>query len=117
MLIGNDCLYDVIIGDVIRGTSGPIAVSSRLRWLLSGRVPGSFEPKTYSKVTSNLILDTSVGRPAEENEELSQTLREFWKQESSGIDKGSEPTNETKQDEQFEITFNGKRCPVSLPLP
>eukprot|EP00795_Rhopilema_esculentum_P001592 gene1592-16046_t len=55
------------------------------------------------------IADTSVGRPVEENEEITQTLREFWKQESSGIDKGSEPTNEDKQDEQFEITFNGKR--------
>eukprot|EP00795_Rhopilema_esculentum_P003961 gene3961-16503_t len=54
-------------------------------------------------------IDTSVGRPVEENEEITQTLREFWKQESSGIDKGSEPTNEDKQDEQFEITFNGKR--------
>ncbi|XP_065064703.1 uncharacterized protein LOC135690935 [Rhopilema esculentum] len=115
LLIGNDYLYDVIIGDVIRGTSGPIAVSSKLGWLLSGKVPGSLEPKTYSKVTSNLILDTSVGRPVEENEEITQTLREFWKQESSGIDKGSEPTNEDKQDEQFEITFNGKRYQVSLP--
>ncbi|XP_065065426.1 uncharacterized protein LOC135691495, partial [Rhopilema esculentum] len=115
LLIGNDYLYVVIIGDVIRGTSGPIAVSSKLGWLLSGKVPGSLEPKTYSKVTSNLILDTSVGRPVEENEEITQTLREFWKQESSGIDKGSEPTNEDKQDEQFEITFNGKRYQVSLP--
>eukprot|EP00795_Rhopilema_esculentum_P012146 gene12146-2754_t len=59
--------------------------------------------------------NTSVGRPIEENEEITQTLREFWKQESSGIDKGSEPTNENKQDEQFEITFNGKRYQVSLP--
>ncbi|XP_065067449.1 uncharacterized protein LOC135693012, partial [Rhopilema esculentum] len=115
LLIGNDYLYDVIIGDVIRGTSGPIAVSSKLGWLLSGKVPGSLEPKTYSNVTSNLILDTSVGRPVEENEEITQTLREFWKQESSGIDKGSEPTNENKHDEQFEITFNGKRYQVSLP--
>ncbi|XP_065062963.1 uncharacterized protein LOC135689604 [Rhopilema esculentum] len=63
----------------------------------------------------DLLIDTSVGRPVEENEEITQTLREFWKQESSGIDKGSEPTNEDKQDEQFEITFNGKRYQVSLP--
>ena len=39
ILIGVDHYWDVITGDVVRGESGPRAVSSKLAWLLSGQVP------------------------------------------------------------------------------
>jgi hypothetical protein len=36
ILIGSDYYYDVVIGEVVRGESGPVAVSSKFGWVVSG---------------------------------------------------------------------------------
>ena len=36
ILIGADHYYNIVIGEVIRGSAGPVAISSKLGWLLSG---------------------------------------------------------------------------------
>ena len=38
LLIGNDYLYDTIAGDVIRGNLGPVAISSKFGWIISGKL-------------------------------------------------------------------------------
>ena len=38
ILIGSDYYYDFISGEVVRGETGPVAVGSKLGWLLSGPV-------------------------------------------------------------------------------
>ena len=36
VLIGSDYYFNIVSGDVIRGSSGPVAVSSMFGWVLSG---------------------------------------------------------------------------------
>ena len=54
ILIGADHYWDIVTGDVVKGESGPTAVSSKLGWLLSGRVQKSAEHE--DPTVSNLIL-------------------------------------------------------------
>ena len=55
LLIGADHYYDFIVGDVVKGNTGPVAVKSKLGWLLSG--PFNTTSKNDSSVNSNLTLD------------------------------------------------------------
>ena len=67
--------------------SGPVAISSKLGWIISGKTPGSLESTGYNTICSNLILETSIGQPfVDEFHEIKQTLREFWTREILGID-------------------------------
>ena len=119
LFVGNDYLYDIIVGDVIRGSSGPVAISSKLGWIISGKTPGSLESTGCNNIYSNLILETSIGQPfVNECHEIKQTLLEFWKHETSGIDgENRKPQALAGQstEEPFDITFNGQRYQVSLP--
>ena len=55
VLIGSDHYFDVVSGDVIRGESGPVAVSSMFGWILSGHK--SVEESREKFATTNLIID------------------------------------------------------------
>eukprot|EP00112_Aurelia_sp_Birch-Aquarium-sp1_P024221 Seg755.3 transcript_id=Seg755.3/GoldUCD/mRNA.D3Y31 product="hypothetical protein" protein_id=Seg755.3/GoldUCD/D3Y31 len=105
LLIGADYLYNVIIGEVVRGTSGPVAVSSKLGWLITGQTFS--DTLTCSNVTSNLTLDQNIevvdipDSEIQENEtnendsqEITDSLKEFWKHESLGV---SEPGDSDKE--------------------
>ena len=35
-LIGADQYYEIVVGDIVRGEQGPVAVRSKLGWILSG---------------------------------------------------------------------------------
>ena len=119
LLVGNDYLYDIIFGKVIRGNTGPVAISSKLGWIISGKTPGSLESTACTNVCSNLILETPVGMPfVDDCDEITQTLREFWKHESSGIEediKKPQSTSDDNKGEPFDIAFNGQRYQVGLP--
>ena len=41
ILIGSDFYWDIVTGDVRIGTRGPIAISNKLGWLLSGSIESS----------------------------------------------------------------------------
>ena len=135
LLIGADHYYEFITGEIIKGHSGPVAVNSRLGWLLSG--PSAVENHSISctNVNSNLVLDRSphevvisdseLGQDHEstKSKEIIESLREFWYHESLGlpeIDNIKTPdkcgdSEEADQGEQFDITFNGTRYEVGLP--
>ena len=36
ILIGSDCYFDILTGEIVRGESGPVAINSELRWAVSG---------------------------------------------------------------------------------
>ena len=93
ILIGADHHSDIVIGEVIRGSAGPVAISSKLGWLLSGRV--SFSNNNESQVCSgnnivntNLVLDILPSREevVDESSEFVEPLDRFWKHEYMGID-------------------------------
>ena len=86
ILIGADHYWDVVTGDIVRGESGPTAISSKLGWLLSGRTESN--GKDDDPTVANLILTgesndrTSV---LNHNDKIVDSLKRFWETESIGI--------------------------------
>ena len=56
ILIGIDYYWQVVIGDIIRGDSGPVALNSHFRWLVSG--PTKSLSGNYT--VSTLIIEGEV---------------------------------------------------------
>ncbi|XP_078364115.1 uncharacterized protein LOC144648427 [Oculina patagonica] len=89
VLIGSDYYFDIVSGDVIRGSSGPVAVSSMFGWVLSG--PTSAEESREKFTTTNLIIERPelmTMSPCDihsENDELCNALQKFWDTESLGV--------------------------------
>ena len=91
ILIGADHYYDIIIGEVIRGSAGPVAISSKLGWLLSGPVSFSNSNECVchgnNVIATNLVLDILPSREevVHESRDIVEPLNRFWKHESMGI--------------------------------
>ena len=87
VLIGSDYYFDVVCGDVIRGSSGPAAVSSMFGWVLSG--PTSAEESREKYATTNLIMERpelmTLSPFDIHSEELCNVLQKFWDTESLGV--------------------------------
>ena len=115
ILIGADHYWDFITGDIVRGEGGPIAISSKLGWLLSGRTTQS--SSNNHSTMSNLIL---AGDPCQNsaipnrNDEIVDSLKRFWDTESIGI---TDNKQDSHQDDKFlqNIQFTGERYKVGLP--
>ncbi|XP_028403926.1 uncharacterized protein LOC114526512 [Dendronephthya gigantea] len=110
MLLRADYYYKIITGEIVNGDNGPIAVASKLGWLLLG--PTLDTSSSYA--LSNLVIDGRKETLLEENEkdELVKSLKRFWDLESLGIVESEKvPESDIVQD----ITFNGKRYEVGLP--
>ena len=115
LLIGSDYYWNFATGETKRGEEGPIAVNSKLGWLLSRPLN---ETVDRSYIThSNLIIDSHnslIFRPSQDDV-LANTLKNFWETESIGI---SELTADGDvQNESFEINVkrNEDRYEVKLP--
>ena len=127
ILIGADFYYNLVIGEVLKSSSGPIAISSKLGWLLSGPVASyDSNDNEYTNIASHLIIDsagsyTSIGtyekdKMQEDSSDLVHALSEFWKQESLGLhEKPTDLVDESSKSSELDITFNGTRYQVSLP--
>ena len=55
MLIGSDYYWDVITGDLKRSGNGPVAVSSKFGWLLSGPVKSKRSEDGFT--VTNLVVE------------------------------------------------------------
>lgn len=55
ILIGCDYYWDFVTGETRQGDEGPIAVNSKLGWLLSGPVKGTLDRSCVTH--SNLIIE------------------------------------------------------------
>ena len=116
ILIGADQYFKVILDGKIEGESGPVAMNSKLGWLLAGPAelyPNS-DPEEYS--VSNLIIEGAVKDSFElvnrENRELLDSFKRLWEIES-GTSEIEFEGNENV--DQFDIKHNGKRYEISLP--
>ena len=105
ILIGLDHYWNVVSGEVVRGSNGPTAVYSKLGWLLSGPV----ESSSTTLVTHVLTSGVKVGQ---QKVELNEQLRRFWELESFGIEE-----KESTLYDQFKtnVSFDGTRYQVVLP--
>ena len=118
ILIGADYYWKFVTGTTKRGGKpGPVAVLTRLGWVLSGPViqenqgPPNCSPTTNLNATQVLRIDAE---PIISNtsDQLHNQLEKLWDLETLGI-RDQELTTESKFME--EITFNGKH-EVKLPF-
>ena len=96
VLTDADFYHHSVLGEIIRGEDGPVAVSSRFGWLLSGPVTTNVNTSiSENNIISNLGLDhfPSRERAIDEARDITASLKEFWKHESPGLiadDEGNE---------------------------
>ena len=98
----------MVTGQVVRGDSGPTAIYTKVRWVLSG-------PATQTEFAVNLTCASTHALKVEACHSakvaLDDCLKRFWDLESLGI-----VSEETFVHEKFvqKIRFDGQRYEVSL---
>ena len=120
VVIGVDHYYDIVEGEIRKGSAGPVAISSKLGWLLSGPVVACNENEisSFINVVSNLAIDIfpSAAEVTDESREIVDALSEFWKHESSGLHETDEKVqNEKTKADKANIQMKDGRYEVSLP--
>jgi len=112
ILIGCDHYWKLVTGQIIRKGNGPVAVSTRLGWVLSGPVNGALCPDSAVNLitTHSLLVDAYV--PENSPQDLDGRLKMFWDLKSLGV---RQDESSVYQDFQKEITYKNQRYEVSLP--
>ena len=107
LLIGSDVYWNLATGKVIRGKEGPLAVHTKVGWVLSGpTVPVHTSVHTALTMTHLLKIDAYPS-----DQILNDSLQRFWDLESLGIAKEEPSVYDTFLQQ---ISFNGERYEVSL---
>ena len=110
MLIGSDYYWELVTGSICRGANGPIAIHTKLGWVLSGP-SACVEPgrcATNLTVTHVLRADSCSAEPCT----LEDQLRAFWELEALGI----QDKEKTLYDSFTEaVKFENGRYKVPLP--
>ena len=84
ILIGANFYHEFVLGETIRGASGPVAVNSRLGWLVSGPSGSVIDNDVDTYVVSNLVIENfrdSVDVPSESSE-LTAAFKQVFEVES-----------------------------------
>ena len=107
-LIGADHHWDIVTGDITREGNGPVAISSRLGWLLSGPARNQIKESPHTATYLGLT------EPMNTKDELTAQLQQFWDIESIGISKES-----TLEDDGFShiISFDSTQNRYCAALP
>lgn len=100
----------MVTGETKRGRDGPVAVQTRLGWVLSG--PISFVDSHLSTNLITHVLRTDSCGVSKANKSLEAQLHSFWELESLGI-KDNESTVITRFEDS--IIFRDGRYQVTLP--
>lgn len=83
MLIGSDHYWQVVTGTICRGANGPIAVQTKLGWVLSG--PFSQDETTQSTINLSVAHVLHAESHSIESRALDDQLREFLELEALEI--------------------------------
>ena len=112
ILIGSDQYWNLVTGNVIRKATGPIAVHTRLGWVLSGPAEEFLCQGTVVNLITTHTLVVDAYSPEDSKQDLNGKLKAFWDLESIGI-----MSNECNVYQEFEksIALKGNRYEVSLP--
>ena len=111
LLIGLDYYWKVMTGDVIRGEEGPVALASRIGYILSGPSKGNFKGHKNEKITSNQLTFSFRIQSEQKENRLEDAISKFWSVESLGVEEPQTIMELT----QGTIKHNGERYEVSLP--
>ena len=108
MLVGSYHYWRIVTGRVRRGISGPVAIETKMGWVLSGPVVQDTSTTALTLTATHALRVETLG--TERN--LDDQLRQFWELESLGIPREEKPVYE-----QFEqqVSFDRQRYEVSLP--
>ena len=116
ILIGSDYYWNIVQGEKIRSHSesvSPIAVRSKLGWILSGPIGQS----TKSNITvSSLAIKGEFNHYYNESDQLENTLRKFWDPKAIGIKNEVKDSDIDATNEPFlrKLVYDGKRYEVGL---
>ena len=109
VLIGSDHYWDFIRNDIIRGESGPVAISSNLGYILSG---GVAESKKGISSTTNVVSTHRLGVEARE------VAPKYNVKAVYGVEKSQISVKDYEVLQRFEETtiFKEGRYEVELPF-
>ena len=94
-LIRSDHYWDIVIGDLKCSDTGPVTLSSKFGWLLSG--PVKHQGNRDGCNVSNLVVEnTKTVETICDDMELEDRLHQFWDIEAIGITKAIGITEEIK---------------------
>ena len=113
VLIGLDYYWDLITGRTRRGSHGPVAVETKLCWILSGPAPTTSDSLHCSTLlTTSHSLKIDLSPSPNKDRQVVDLLQSFWDLETMGITE----TEHTLDDEFCDkITIRDGRYEVSLP--
>ena len=110
-LIGSDHYWQLVIGKVIQGESGPIAIHTHLGWVLSGPVCGTTEQTSPARLPTSYLMHVNATHLSDALPHLSSQLKAFWELESLGIKQEESVHGNFKKT----IMFKNGRYEVNLP--
>ena len=111
ILIGSDFYWTLVGEEIIRGDKGPIAVNSKLGWLVSGPVCSiSQSGNTISNLIMAETLDESNGC-----DQLTDLLHQFWQTEAIGIQEDCATEPVISEEFLKDIKYKENHYEVSLP--
>ena len=115
ILIGLDYYWSIVMGGVIRTSSGPVGITNKFGYILSGAI----DDRKFSNVTTSACATqvppiiksmTSVMTIDLKPDEITKSLNKFWDTESLGVVK-----EEFLKPNEVCIRHNGIRYQVELP--
>ena len=112
VLIGSDFYWQLVGSEIRQGKGGPVAINSKLGWLLSGPLNSS---EFTNNTSCNLILaHEDANNCPNDNDQLYAMLKQFWELETIGI---IDNMGTSSQVDKFlsDIVFTEGRYQVSLP--
>ena len=108
ILLGSDQYWTLLTGELIKSTSGPVALNSQLGWILSGPVVVMEAMSKHTALITHVLRVDGMT----ESKCLEKELHSSWEIESLGI-----VENESLVQTQFDdkVRFENGRYVVSLP--
>ena len=85
ILIGSDLYWNFICDTVIRGESGPVALLTKVGYVLSGPVKNSSSQSIHSNFVNPHIMKIQT-ECLSEKENLHNTMKTFWANATLGTD-------------------------------
>ena len=111
ILVGSDYYWELVTGSVCRSKHGPIAIHTKLGWVLSGPMLASNHTRCLASLVTTHVLRVDA-QQQEPNSGLEAQLRAFWELESLGI---QEAERSLYDDFAGDIVFDQGRYQVALP--
>ena len=116
ILIGANFYHEFVLGETIRGSSGPVAVSSKLGWLVSGPSGSVIDGSVDTYVVSNIVVESINDSTdiSSESDELTASFKQVFEVESQESPEDID-SEKSKFIETCNIRKAGDRYETGLP--